>query len=648
MSGRVVRLRIGLTMAAFAVAFLVLGARAAQLTLLEGERLRDRALRQHTRTMARQPRRGSIVDRAGDALGLTRESVDVFVRPRDLQADAGQLAALARLLDMPPAVLHERVRSAAPFVWLKRRVSPARWAKVRALDIGGLDREKTRERVYPRGSLAGHVVGFTGIDGQGLEGIERHFDRDLRGEGDALYVERDARGRQLVLGDEWGPLSRVGARVELTIDAGIQHVAEKELENSVAEFGARAGSAIVMDPRSGEILAMANVPSFDPNFFRRATPERWRNRAITDVYEPGSTFKAFLAAAALREGAVSPNEFIDCGNGKFRIGRRTIHDHHRYEQLTFADVIANSSNIGCAKIGARLGSERLSAAFADFGFARKTGVSLPGEVAGLIRPPASWKAIDLATASFGQGVAVSPIQVVNAFAAIANRGVMMRPYVVRRVVSDRGRVLRHNRPTIVNSLLDAEVAQAVTEILVRAVEVGTGKQAQVVGFSVAGKTGTSQKVDAERGRYHETDRISSFVGFVPADDPALAILVLVDTPTRGSTYGGVVAAPVFRRIAEYALGKVGVYRRGDEVVEPPPATEPELLPAAYRPPAAEAAVLGGTPSFLGLGMRAALVLAHQNGWDVEVEGSGYVRSQHPLPGAPEPEGVLSLVFAVEH
>ncbi len=244
------------------------------------------------------PRRGTIDDRAGEALGLTRESVDIFVRPRDAAPTDSQIAALAAILEMPAATVAQRVESNEPFVYLKRRVSPGRWARVLDLGIAGVGREQTRERVYPRGPLAGHVVGFTSIDGEGLEGIERQFDRELRGESNALAVERDAWGRQLVLGDGWGPLPRVGARVELTIDAGIQHVVETELARAVDAYAAKAGTAIVVDPRSGEILAMANVPTFDPNRFRFSRPTDWRNRAITDMYEPGSTFKAILAAAA--------------------------------------------------------------------------------------------------------------------------------------------------------------------------------------------------------------------------------------------------------------------------------------------------------------------------------------------------------------
>ncbi len=354
---------------------------------------------------------------------------------------------------------------------------------------------------------------------------------------------------------------------------------------------------------------------------------------------------------------VAPEEMIDCEGGHFRIGRSTIHDHHSYDLLSFTDVIANSSNIGCAKVGSRLGPERLHAAFTGFGFARTTGIALPGEVSGLIRSPKAWRPIDLATASFGQGIAVSPLQLVSAFAGIANGGRMMRPFIVRRVVDERDTVLFDRRPTLVGRVVEAGVAETLAEILVRVVEDGTGGQAKVPGYAVAGKTGTSQKVDTERGRYHETDRIASFVGFVPAHDPALAILVVVDTPTVESTYGGVIAAPVFRRIAEYALGRVGVFPSEDPMRDrEPPALPPGVVEATYRP--AEAAPiedlsalvrasLGGTPSFLGMGMRTALVEAHERGWQVRVDGSGYVVAQDPPAGAPLPEGTLTLTFSMD-
>lgn len=652
MSGSIARRRVGLTLLAFAMAFTVLALRASHLALFEGERLQRRARLQHTRTMALEPRRGRIVDRAGEALGLTRETVDVFAHPWQVKAPDRDLARLAEVLDLPVDVLVSKVRSREKFVYLKRHVPPERWAQVVDLGLEGIGRRQTRERVYPRGPLAGHVVGFTNVDGEGMEGIERQFETKLRGEVAIYMIERDGKRRaNLALAEAIAPLPRVGAQVELTIDAAIQHVAETELEAAVERYAAKAGTAIVLDPRSGEVLAMANAPRFDPNQYRTATAEQRRNRAVTDLYEPGSTFKAILAAAALSHGAVTPHEVIDCEGGALRIGRRTIHDHHRYHLLTFADVIANSSNIGCAKVGQRLGADRLHTAILDFGFGRKTGIELPVERSGMIRARGAWAPIDVATASFGQGVAVTPLQLVSAFAAIANRGEMMHPFLVRRVVGADGEVISERVPTLARRVVAPSVASAVAEMLVGVVEQGTGGRARVPGVAVAGKTGTSQKIDPRRRGYHPTDRIASFVGFLPAHDPALAILVVIDTPTRESKYGGVVAAPVFHRIGEYALGRVGVFSTEDPLRErPAPPVDGGLIQAAYNPIGSEnresEEIFEGTPNFIGMAMRPALLRAQQFGVAVRVEGSGYVVAQHPAPGAAQSDDEITLMFSM--
>jgi cell division protein FtsI (penicillin-binding protein 3) len=450
---------------------------------------------------------------------------------------------------------------------------------------------------------------------------------------EALDFERDAWGRRIVkVEDEgWRPLPRVGARVELTIDADLQAYAETELERAVNEFAAEAGSAVVLSPKTGEVLAMATAPRFNPAQFRSASADRWRNRPITDVYEPGSTFKAILAAAALEAGVVSPESRIDCEGGAYRIGRRVIHDHDPYGVLTFADVIAQSSNIGSAKVGSLLGPERLAASIRDFGFGRPSGIDLPSEAPGLVLPERQWKAINVATNAFGQGVAVTPLQLARAFAAIANGGFLMRPYIVRRVMEESGRVRRVGQPHIERRVVSARTATQVTELLRGAVENGTGKAARIEGVAVAGKTGTAQKIDVGTGRYHPHDRMASFVGYLPAEDPELVILVVVDSPKKAK-YGGVVAAPVFHRIAEYALARSGATwrNRSHRPVEPRqgPPIAPRSGPA--EEPSADPIV---TPSFLGLDMREALVRAHRGGWEARLYGSGFVVSQDPPPGA---------------
>ncbi|MGH7786085.1 MAG: penicillin-binding transpeptidase domain-containing protein, partial [Candidatus Binatia bacterium] len=645
-SGRSMRQRIALTAILFGVVFAGLAARAVQLTVLDGAWLKQRADRQHHQQVPMTAQRGAILDRSGEPLVLSRESAAVYLRPRELAAGPETLRTVARLLDLPQDYVVQRAAAAAPFVWLRRQVPLDRWTAIEDMKVPGIGSQPARQRVYPHGPLAGQVLGFTGVDGHGLEGIERARDAELQGEVvEAVVVGHDARGRRFELDEEMGSLPRAGAEVELTIDAGLQRVAEAELERAVATFQAKAGTVVVLDPHTGEVLAMATVPRFDPNQFAAATAAQYRNRAITDVYEPGSTFKAMLAASALTEGVVRPEERISCENGRYPVGRRTIRDAHPHGILSFADVIAQSSNIGCAKIAERLGNARFNAAIEQFGFGRPTGIDLPGEAPGMLRPVDKWGRIHLITTAFGQGIAVTPLQLTRAFAAIANGGRLMRPYTVRRVTAADGTVAYTGRPHVDGQVLSPQTAAAVTSLLVRVTEAGTGKQARIEGFTVAGKTGTAQKV--ENGRYHPRDRMSSFIGYVPAENPALVILAVVDSP-RTATYGGVVAAPIFRAVAEYGLARRGILPRAEAAQDlrfadgDPTEDDAALLPIEAA--ASAIAVPGGVPSFLGLSMREALVRAHSEGWEVRVEGSGYVTAQDPPPGVAADGRSIALRF----
>ena len=640
MTGRPMRQRIATTAILFAIGFAALGARAVHLTLLQGEALKQRATRQHEEAVPLSAQRGPITDRFGEPLALSRESTAVYLRPREWTAGPDTVRTVARLLDLPQGVILERASAKAPFVWLRRQVPMDRWSAIENMKLPGIGGEPSPQRVYPHGALAGQVLGFTGVDGHGLEGIERTFDAELGGAAEAMVVGHDARGRQYVLGEGWGSLPRAGAQIELTLDAALQRFAEGELERAVREQEATAGTLVALDPTTGEVLAMATVPRFDPNQFSEASADRWRNRAVTDSYEPGSTFKTFLAAAALGDGVVRPDDRIACENGKWAVGNRVIRDSHPHGVLSFADVIAQSSNIGSAKVAERLGSERFGAVLKRFGFGRPTGVDLPGEVPGLLRPVDRWGRIHLVTTAFGQGIAVTPLQLTRAFAAIANHGQLMRPYVVRRITGPDGEVRYAGRPQSDGQAVSDRTAAAVTDLLVRVTEVGTGKQARIAGFTVAGKTGTAQKVDLHTGRYSARDRMSSFIGFVPAEDPAIVVLVVIDSP-RKATYGGVVAAPVFRAVAEYALARRGILPHAEGMVsEISPV--PGLQPISARLP--EIAAPGGVPSFVGLSMREALVRAHAEGWTVHVQGSGYVASQDPPPGAVPGDRTVTLRF----
>lgn len=633
------RTRIAATAGVFVMLFLGILARAFQLSVVEGPSLRELAGRQHRQRIALPPERGPIVDRHGEALALTVESAGVYIRPRALDHDRNPIPVLAGTLDLPAEVVARKAEAPDRFVWLLRGATPQQADAIAALGLPGVGSESSRRRLYPRGVLAGQVLGFAGVDAQGLEGIELAYDHDLRGAAESLSVERDARGGQMLTEGSWQPSPRQGARVELTIDAGLQQVAEAQVEAAVTARQAAAGIAVVMDPMTGEILALANVPRFDPNNVGASTAERWRNRVVTDSYEPGSTFKGVLIAAAIDAGTIRPQDRIYCENGHYAVGSRVVHDHEPFGWLTVADVIKHSSNIGAAKVGERLGAQRFAAAIKAFGFGELTGIDLPGEFPGMVRSLQKSARINLVTTSFGQGIAVTPLQLLRAYAAIANGGKLMRPYIVRRIVAADHSVLRENKPQVLGQPISAQTASVVTQLLRGVVDGGTGTQARIDGIPVAGKTGTAQKVEAKTGRYSARQRMSSFVGFVPADAPRFVILVVIDSP-RTATYGGLVAAPVFRQIAEYGLDRLGLR------VAAAPAPSPEgeaVVTRLVNWTAADGE--GGMPSFIGLSMRKALVQAARAGWEVESDGSGFVVAQDPPPGAETANGTkLKLRF----
>ena len=625
----------------FAALFALVAARALDLAVLRGPALARLAAMQHHQRIELLPHRGPIVDRAGEPLALSVDVPSIYVRPRELSARgaiaSGRVAALAGALHMPVRALRAKLQSRTPFVWLKRQALPREAEAVARLGLPGVYTVTEGRRFYPHGSLAAHVLGFVGVDSQGLEGLEQRFDRVIRGEPQFLEVDRDARGREMFTGGVRAAPDQ-GGRLALTIDAGIQEATERELQNGVAAARAVGGAAVVLDPATGEVLALANVPTYNPNEPGDWRDKRWRgrvrNRAITDPYEPGSTFKAVLAAAAIEERIVTPGELFFCERGRFMAGGRAIHDAHPHGWLSFAEVIQYSSNIGASKVGERLGRERYHRYLRAFGFGARTGIELPGETPGIMRPVASWSQIDLATLSFGQGVSVTPVQMAAAFAAIANGGTLLRPFVVKRILAPNGEVVFENEPTAVRRVVSARSARTTTELLRRVVEQegGTGTKARLEDFAVAGKTGTAQKVDPSTGGY-SSKRIGSFVGFVPADEPRAVILVLIDEPGT-SSYGGVVAAPVFRAIAAAVLKRLGVQPPAPagltRVAHIVPA-KPAPTPAARKTTAPSVAE---TPSFIGLSLREALARAQEAGWEVRVIGTGYVAAQEPLPGTP--------------
>jgi cell division protein FtsI (penicillin-binding protein 3) len=627
----------------FALVAALLALRAVDLAVLRGPSFARLAAMQHRSRVELVPHRGPIVDRHGESLALSVDVPSVYVRPREFAGQEASLPALASALGLPAKTLPSRIASGQPFVWLKRQARPREAESVERLGLRGVYTVPEGRRFYPLGRLAAHVLGFVGVDSQGLEGLERRLDRVIRGDARYVEVDRDARGRSMLTRGVQAPPPQ-GNRIELTIDAAIQEATERELAAGVATSRAVGGAAVVLDPATGEVLALANVPTYDPNrpgptagaSAHRRWRERVRNRALTDPYEPGSTFKAVLAAAAIEEKVVTPNQMIFCENGRFPVGRWVIHDAHPHGWLAFAEVIQYSSNIGASKVADRLGRERYAGYLRAFGFGERTGIELPGESPGILRPVDAWARIDLATHSFGHGVAVTPLQMAVAFAAIANGGELRRPFVVRRVVGPDGDVLLEHRSEVLRRVVSERTARTVTALLRRVVEEkgGTGSKARLEDFPVAGKTGTAQKVNLKTGGY-SSKRIGSFIGFVPADAPRAVIAVLIDEPET-SSYGGVVAAPVFRAIAAGVLKRLGVEPRTPPTEMAAPAVPP---PAPARRTTATAAIATqpgpeATPSFLGLSLREALARAQSTGWDVQVVGTGYVRAQTPEPGTP--------------
>ena len=551
---RLVRLRSTVLLFMLAAAMLGLAARLISLHVVHASALEALAERQQAGRLTIEPARGRLLDRSGRPLTINVEAQSVYAVPSKIPNRHAFARAVAPVLRLPPAEVAGRLPPNLHFAWLARKVTPDVAAALRARAPGDqLGFLSEARRVYPNGPLAAHLLGFAGIDNQGLAGAELAFDRYLRGRAGLARVERDAIGRPRFETRDILREPTDGADVVLTIDQVIQHIAERELDRALAVTRARWGAVLVMEPKSGDLLAMAAAPRFDPNAFARAKPAEWVNRALGAIVEPGSTFKIVLAAAALEGGVVDPHEvFVSTGELKVG-GGHVIREAHnrRFPRQTLADIVRNSSNVGAAMVATRLGKERFYDAIRRFGFGRPTGIDLPGEAAGLVPPPSQWLGSGLQTIGFGQGISATPLQVLAAGAAIANEGVVIRPRVLRAVRDGEGRALEVATPEIVGQATPRVVARQVLAMMEDVVTRGTGTLARIEGYRVAGKTGTAQKPGPD-GRYLADTYIASFLGIVPSDRPQLVILVVLDDP-RGEYYGGAVAAPVFRTVAAQVL-----------------------------------------------------------------------------------------------
>lgn len=532
--------------------------RLATLQVLQAAELTVKADRQHQKTVSLEGVRGTIVDRHGKMLAMNLEVPSVFGVPTALDSPAKTARSLSPVLHVRADELERKLRQDRGFVWLARKLDPEQGRRLERMPMEGIGIVLEGRRFYPKGPLLSHVLGFAGMDGEGLEGIERRYESHLHGEKRVTVLQRDALGRTVFpkkMSNEQSPAP--GHQLVLTIDEVIQYIVEKELEEAVARAEAKSGTMIVLDPSTGALLASAVSPRFDPNAVSALRPDRWRNRALTDAYEPGSTMKAVLAAAAIEERVMKPDTLVFGEQGRMAIGNTMIHDHEKLGWLSFAQVIQKSSNVGAAKAGMALGEQRFYRYLQSFGFGERTEIDLPGEAAGLLKHPREWGGRTLASISMGQEIGVTPMQMVSAVAAIANGGVLMRPYVVSEIRDAQGQTLKEVQPHVKRRVISPETARTVTTILEGVVTDGTGGKAAIAGFRVAGKTGTAQKIDSRTGRYSASQFVSSFVGYVPANNPRLAMIVVIDEP-QGESWGGTVAAPVFNRVGEQVLNYLGV------------------------------------------------------------------------------------------
>ena len=636
-SGKWLRFRVVSILLFFLVLYVALVSRAFQLQVVSGETLGKLADRQHKASLTLYPERRFIFDRNGQKLAATIMADSVYVDPSNVEDRTKVSSNLSSILGVKRQKITGALSNQGSFRWIARQISPVRTERIRTLKLKGVHLVQEPRRFYPHRELACHLLGFAGLDSTGLDGLESKYDEYLKGVPKKVVWGRDARGRKIYLSDDSG--SAVDDRscsLFLTIDSKIQYIVESQLKKAIEDTGAKGGTVIVMDPGTGEVLAMANEPLFNPNEFSIYPADARRNRAVTDCFDPGSVFKPFVAAAALEEGLVTETDIFDCENGSYTVGNRVIHDaqNEKFQELNLPDIIKHSSNIGSVKIAEKLGKEKFYHYITMFGFGSKTGIDLPGESRGILRNSKDWTDVDFATIAFGQGVSVTAIQLVTAMSAIANDGVLMKPHVVRCMVDKKGSVVKEIEPVAVRRVISPETSHRITSILTDVVEEGTGGNARIVNLSVAGKTGTSQKFDFDLGRYSAKKVEASFIGFFPAEDPQMVILVMLDEP-KIHRWGGAAAAPVFKEVSEQILRcfnnsmelrEVAANENNEGVRIIQASTDRETI---YHDTKVDESII---PDFEGMSMREVLKISQNRGIDIRIAGSGWAVSQNPAPG----------------
>ena len=644
----------------------VLFGRLYHLEIFQYIELVSRAQRQQQRTVEVAPQRGAIYDRQMHPLAMSLAVESVYAVPSEIPNREMVADLLAPVLGLDRSDLLGRLNASKSFCWVKRKIASKEVERILDLNLKGIYFQKEMKRFYPKGELASQALGYVGLDDKGLAGLEYGL-KEIAGKPGRMLLAEDAR-RQSYKSSEWE--GQAGKSVVLTLDENIQYIVEKVLAETIKEFHAAGGAAIVQNPNTGEILAIAGAPNFDPNEYGKSRPEAREDRAVSWVYEPGSVFKIVTMSAALEEKLTTPEEVIDCQMGSITLAGHVIHDDERFGLLTVADVLAHSSDVGAIKLGMRVGQERLYQYIRAFGFGGRTDVDLPGEERGLLRPPSAWSGISIGAISMGQEVGVTPLQLVTAYSAIANGGVLIQPRIVHDIF--RGDTHEDLPPSRGRRVVSEQTAATMRQLFAGVIDHGTGTTARVNGYSAGGKTGTAQKIDSS-GRYSHSHYVASFVGFAPLEKPAITILVSIDSPV-GAIYGREVAAPAFGTIAEQTLSYLNVPQdqpsRVPQVASSAPAQSPrqkredrakirtaysEFAEAAlssvqsvsYSQEAQEAR--GGTvmlsdgpltsvPDFTGMAVRAVVERSQELGFDLKISGSGLGLEQIPVAGAKVPPG----------
>lgn len=622
--------------------------RAGYLQFLPNDRLNSLQSRQFQTKVTLPARRGAIVDRNGRDLAMSATAYSLYADPKILENRKAVAKKLAKVLNQPSDSIYAKIKDGSRrFVWIQRMLEQNKADEIKSWDLRGLSFVEEWRRVYPNETLLAQTLGFMGSEGQGLEGLELGYNQALAGNQKKVLVKRDARGRPLINDGLMFIENPEGSELRLTVDSELQYRLESELAHAVSEFEADSAVGVILDARTSAVLALASAPTFDVNKAMKTPAEIRRNKIVTDAFEPGSTMKAFVIASALRDGTVQPNSKFYCEKGSFKVGNRIIREaesREKFEDLTVSEILAVSSNVGTTKIAFKAGPEKLRQGLLDFGFGQKMGVDLPGEARGLVQA-LPWKQHLLGNISFGHGISATPLQIANAFAAIANGGVLNAPYIVQSIRDSETGEMNESKVKPIRRVLSVEQAAQMRAMLVGVTssKLGTGKNARVDGFMVAGKTGTAQKVNPNGRGYLNGVYISSFGGFIPANDPHFVIYVAVDSP-RKSYYGGTVAAPLFSRIASYAVRKEGIAplplaenSKAATVVRKVPAEEKPPLVKASEVMGVEVSSSETVPDLLTLTTRE--VLRRVSGQDIRVKfiGQGTVNEVVPGVGTQLPE-----------